>query len=213
LCHVTKGVPDAINEAQVITISLAVVVAVCAIGFGLTLGGDLDHRDQELTICVCFFLGGLGTMVFYFGMNAYLLLTGADLNAQSKIVRKGKTALTEAEKVKMKAEGTKLVLETSDGSLLFPKTIEKTENGYEHYKGISLTLLISRRINLIVQVEAVRVGSQGGNDNSRKDKESKGMENTSVSIGIVKIHTSGLPSERNNESRSSVASINEDYRR
>jgi hypothetical protein len=45
-----KGVPDAINEAQVIAVSLAVIVAVCAIGFGLTLGADLDHRDKELTI-------------------------------------------------------------------------------------------------------------------------------------------------------------------
>jgi hypothetical protein len=34
----------------VIAISLAVVVVVCAVGFGLTLGADLDHRDQELTI-------------------------------------------------------------------------------------------------------------------------------------------------------------------
>jgi hypothetical protein len=45
-----QGVPDAINEAQVIAISLGIIVFVCAIGFGLTLGADLDHRDQELTI-------------------------------------------------------------------------------------------------------------------------------------------------------------------
>jgi hypothetical protein len=37
---------------------------------------------------------------------------GADLNAQFKIVRKGKNALSEKEKLRMKAEGTAVVLDT-----------------------------------------------------------------------------------------------------
>jgi hypothetical protein len=44
LCYATKSVPDAINEAQVIAISLAIVVAVCCIGFPLTFAGGLNHR-------------------------------------------------------------------------------------------------------------------------------------------------------------------------
>lgn len=89
LCYATKDVPDAINEAKVVALSLIVITAACAAGFSLTLSAGLNGPQQELVVGVCFFLASVGSMFFYFGYKAVLLLSGASLNAQFKIVRKG----------------------------------------------------------------------------------------------------------------------------
>eukprot|EP00596_Hydrurales_sp_CCMP1899_P000319 CAMPEP_0119034848 /NCGR_PEP_ID=MMETSP1177-20130426/1866_1 /TAXON_ID=2985 /ORGANISM="Ochromonas sp, Strain CCMP1899" /LENGTH=916 /DNA_ID=CAMNT_0006992625 /DNA_START=611 /DNA_END=3364 /DNA_ORIENTATION=+ len=167
LCYVTRAVPDAINEAQVIAISLTIYVAVCVIGFPLTFAGGLDHRDQELVIGVCFFVAGIGSTVFYFGTKAYLLLTGADLNAQFKIVRKNAEKVKTADELlKMKDEGTLAALscdkglEDSEVAVILPKRVNETEKYILTLQGHLLTLLDkeARKLNR-------EDGSSGGSQN------------------------------------------------
>jgi hypothetical protein len=46
----------------------------------------LDHYLKELVVGFCFFIALVAANGFYFGPKSYLLLTGADLNAQFQLV-------------------------------------------------------------------------------------------------------------------------------
>lgn len=64
------------------------IAIACAIGFSLTNVAGLSGSQQEVLVGVCFFLASVSSMCFYFGYKAALLLSGASLNAQFKIVKK-----------------------------------------------------------------------------------------------------------------------------
>jgi type IV secretory pathway VirB3-like protein len=99
------------------------------------------YRDQELVIGVCFFVAGLGSTVFYFGTKAYLLLTGADLNAQFKIVRKHKQVVqSSAERLQQKAEGTSAVLDMGS-TVILPRHVDETEKYILTLQGHLIVLL------------------------------------------------------------------------
>ena len=104
----------------------------------------LSESQQQLTIGLCFFIAGVGSMSFYFGQKAYLLLTGAELNAQFKIVRKGKG---ERSRRREQKELTGYVSTSSASAASLPKNIPECENQILLLQG-HLMVLIEKAVNL-----------------------------------------------------------------
>ena len=125
------------------TSALTVIVVVCAVGFPLTMNLGLQETQQQLVIGLCFFVAGVGSMCFYFGQKAYLLLTGAVLNAQFKIVRKDP-----GDRSKTRGNMDRGQVSTSIASISqLPKNITECENQILVLQG-HLMVLLEKAVNL-----------------------------------------------------------------
>ena len=103
----------------------------------------LNGPQQELVVGVCFFLASVGSMFFYFGYKAVLLLSGASLNAQFKIVRKGEDRGRDRDQERDRsATSTK-----GPSSPLLPQNIPDCEAQIRVLQG-QLMILLEKAVNL-----------------------------------------------------------------
>jgi hypothetical protein len=117
-----------------------VIVFVCAAGFPLTTELGLGYHQREIVIGVCFFIASVGSMSFYFGQKAYLLLSGATLNAQFKIVRK-REASSPVE------DGSKTLFGSPSSAPMLPRSITECESQISLLQG-HLMVLIEKAVNM-----------------------------------------------------------------
>jgi hypothetical protein len=113
---------------------------VCAAGFPLTIELGLSEHQREIVIGVCFFVASMGSMSFYFGQKAYLLLSGATLNAQFKIVRKRETTAP-------LEDGSKTLFGSPTTTPLLPRTITECETQISVLQG-HLMVLIEKAVHM-----------------------------------------------------------------
>ena len=116
-------------------------MVVCAAGFPLTTDLGLLEPQKQIVIGVCFFVAGVGSITVYLGQKSYLLLTGATLNAQFKIVRNQKE-----DTGKIRA-GTAALYGTNTSGQTYPKTIAECESQISALQG-HLMVLLEKAVNL-----------------------------------------------------------------
>jgi hypothetical protein len=69
-------------------VAVFTIIFVSIAGLPIVMSLPLDPYLKELVVGFCFFIALVAANGFYFGPKSYLLLTGADLNAQFQLVQK-----------------------------------------------------------------------------------------------------------------------------
>ena len=136
----------------------------------------LQETQQQLVIGLCFFIAGVGSMSFYFGQKAYLLLTGAVLNAQFKIVRKDL-----GDRSKTRGNMDRGQASTSINSISqLPKNITECENQILVLQG-HLMVLLEKAVNLGSRSESG--GPRHTNNSVIAEELASKFENGEESVG------------------------------
>jgi hypothetical protein len=68
--------------------AISAIAIISAVGFAVAIAFPMVPYITDFYLGVCFFVASSFALVAYFGPKIYLLMTGADLNRQFKIVRK-----------------------------------------------------------------------------------------------------------------------------